>query len=83
LWDLTKQAGTELGLELHKTRAGGGSDGNTTSQFTATVDGLGPVGDGAHAIHEHMLIDETLERAALLTMLLIAPGTEEKPGGTR
>jgi glutamate carboxypeptidase len=81
LWDLTKQAGTELGLELHETRAGGGSDGNTTSQFTATVDGLGPVGDGAHAIHEHMLIDETLERAALLTMLLIAPGTEERPGG--
>lgn len=76
LWDLAKQAGAELGLELHETRAGGGSDGNTTSQFTATLDGLGSVGDGAHAVHEHLLIDKTLERAALLTMLLIAPPIE-------
>jgi glutamate carboxypeptidase len=73
LWKLARQAGAELGLELHGTRAGGGSDGNTTSQYTATLDGLGPVGDGAHAAHEHVLIDKTLERAALLTMLLIAP----------
>jgi glutamate carboxypeptidase len=63
----------ELGLDLHSARAGGGSDGNTTSQYTATLDGLGPVGDGAHAIHEHFLIDKTLERAALLTMLLLSP----------
>jgi glutamate carboxypeptidase len=77
LWELAKQAGEELGLELHQTRAGGGSDGNTTSQFTATLDGLGPVGDGAHAIHEHLLIDKTLERAALLTMLLTAPRMED------
>lgn len=77
LWELAKQAGEELGLELHQTRAGGGSDGNTTSQFTATLDGLGPVGDGAHAIHEHLLIDKTLERVALLTMLLTAPCMED------
>lgn len=77
LWELAKHAGAELGLELHQTRAGGGSDGNTTSQFTATLDGLGPVGDGAHAIHEHLLIDKTLERVALLTMLLTAPRMED------
>jgi len=76
LWELTKQVGTDLGFELHQTRAGGGSDGNTTSQFTATVDGLGPVGDGAHAVHEHLLIDKTLERTALLTMLLTSPAME-------
>jgi len=76
LWEFAKEAGAKLGLELHEIRAGGGSDGNTTSQYTATLDGLGPVGDGAHAVHEHMLIDETLERAALLTMLLIAPPME-------
>jgi len=76
LWALAKRAGAELGLDLHETRAGGGSDGNTTSQFTATLDGLGPVGDGAHAVHEHLLIDKTLERTALLTMLLIAPAME-------
>ena len=77
LWEVAKQAGEELGLELHEARAGGGSDGNTTSQFTATLDGLGPVGDGAHAIHEHLLIDKTLERAALLAMLLTAPPAED------
>ena len=73
LWERVRTAGEELGIELHQTRAGGGSDGNTTSQFTATVDGLGAVGDGAHAIHEHLLVDKTLERAALLAMLLTAP----------
>ena len=76
LWDIVRQAGDELGLDLHQTRAGGGSDGNTTSLYTATVDGLGPVGDGAHAIHEHMLIDKTLERAALLVLLLTTPAME-------
>ena len=75
LWEEVRQAGIELGIELHPTRAGGGSDGNTTSQYTATVDGLGPVGDGAHALHEHLLVDKTLERAALLTLLLTAPST--------
>ncbi|MBT8083318.1 MAG: M20 family metallopeptidase [Gammaproteobacteria bacterium] len=73
LWEHVKATGEDLGIELHEARAGGGSDGNTTSQFTATVDGLGPVGDGAHAVHEHLLVDKTLERAALLTMLLTAP----------
>ncbi len=73
LWAIAKNAGKELGLDLHGVRAGGGSDGNTTSQYTATLDGLGAVGAGAHAIHEHLLIDKTIERAALLTLLLMAP----------
>jgi len=76
LWERTKHAGDELGLQLHQTRAGGGSDGNTTSLYTATIDGLGPVGDGAHAVHEHLLIDKTLERTALLILLLTAPAME-------
>jgi len=76
LWERAREAGNALGLELHQARAGGGSDGNTTSQFTATIDGLGPVGDGAHALHEHLLIDRTLERAALLAMLLTQPAME-------
>jgi len=77
LWRLAQHTGSELGLRLHGARAGGGSDGNTTSQYTATLDGLGPVGDGAHAVHEHLLVDKTLERAALLTLLLVAPPLEE------
>lgn len=73
LWQKARALGRQLGLDLRAARAGGGSDGNTTSQYTATLDGLGAVGDGAHAEHEFLLIDKTLERAALLTMLLQLP----------
>jgi glutamate carboxypeptidase len=72
LWHLALRLGSELGLELEEALAGGGSDGNTTSLYTSTLDGMGPVGDGAHAHHEHLRIGKTLERAALLTMLLMA-----------
>ena len=76
LWRLVHRSGLELGLELEQGLAGGGSDGNTTSLFTATLDGMGPVGDGAHARHEHLHIGKTLERTALLSLLLIADGLE-------
>ena len=59
--------------KLGEFTAGGGSDGNTTSQFTATLDGLGAVGAGAHAAHESVLIDGMVERSALLAELLMAP----------
>jgi len=72
LWHLALSLGSELGLDLEECTAGGGSDGNTTSLFTATLDGLGPVGDGAHARHELLRIENTLERAALLALLLMA-----------
>ncbi len=72
LWQLAVKLGEDLGLELEQAMAGGGSDGNTTSLYTATLDGLGAVGDGAHAAHEHLSISATLERAALLTLLLMA-----------
>ncbi len=76
LWRLAKTLSAEIGLELQEGLAGGGSDGNTTSLFTATLDGLGPVGDGAHAPHEFLYLDETLERTALLALLLSAPPLE-------
>ena len=76
LWNQAMQLADELDLNLTRAKVGGGSDGNTTSQYTATLDGLGPVGHGAHAKHEFLYIDKTLERAALLTMLLLAPPTE-------
>ena len=72
LWEVARELGMSMGLELEEGMAGGGSDGNTTSLYTATLDGLGPVGDGAHAPHEHLLIGPTLERAALLALLLMA-----------
>ena len=74
LWDQAKSAAGELGMDLTRAKVGGGSDGNTTSQYTATLDGLGAVGHGAHAKHEFLYIDKTLDRAALLAMLLLAPG---------
>jgi glutamate carboxypeptidase len=73
LWRLAHALGRRLGLELEQAAVGGASDGNTTSQYTATLDGLGAVGDGAHALHEHVLIPRMAERAALLALLLVAP----------
>ena len=76
LWDSALAIGKQLNIELSRAKVGGGSDGNTTSQYTATLDGLGPVGHGAHAEHEFLYIDKTLQRAALLTMLLLSPPTQ-------
>lgn len=73
LWRRAEALGREIGLELQQGRAGGGSDGNTTSLYTATLDGLGPVGHGAHAEHEFLYVDRTLERTALLALLLVSP----------
>lgn len=74
LWEASRKAGRELGLELREGIAGGGSDGNTTSRFTATLDGLGAVGDGAHAAHEFLYLDRQVERCALLARLLLLEG---------
>jgi glutamate carboxypeptidase len=73
LWERARAAAQAIGIELGETLVGGGSDGNTTSQLTATLDGLGPVGDGAHAAHEHLVVDAWVDRCALLALLLMAP----------
>ena len=73
LWKLARRAGRELGLELRDCLAGGMSDGNTTSLYTATLDGLGAVGEGAHAPHEFVYRDRLVERAALLALLVASP----------
>ena len=73
LWRLAQEVGRELGLELEQAEAGGGSDGNFTSEFAATLDGLGAVGDGAHARHEFIYIDKLAERAALLAGIMARP----------
>jgi glutamate carboxypeptidase len=73
LWRLAQSLGRRLGLELDQAAVGGASDGNTTSQYTATLDGLGAVGDGAHALHEHVLIPQMEQRCALLVLLILAP----------
>lgn len=66
-----REHGTGLGLELGEAVVGGASDGNFTSALgVATLDGLGAVGGGAHARHEHLRLRETLERVALVASLL-------------
>jgi len=66
------RVGHELGLGLLKEGStGGGSDGNFTAALgIPTLDGLGAVGDGAHALNEHVVISELPRRAALLAGLL-------------
>ena len=73
LWRAARRVGREIGLELEETLAGGGSDGNRTSLYTATLDGLGPIGGGAHATHEFILADSLVERCALLALILAEP----------
>lgn len=83
LWRLAQEAAAELGVEIEDCLAGGGSDGNVSSQYAPTLDGLGPRGDGAHAVHEHVLLDSLVERGALLGLLLLAPALELVPSGLR
>ncbi|MCA9838714.1 MAG: M20 family metallopeptidase [Trueperaceae bacterium] len=60
-----------LDISLEAVMVGGGSDGNFTSALgVATIDGLGSAGAGAHARHEHIRIEETLDRLALVTALV-------------
>ncbi|MEA3334420.1 MAG: M20/M25/M40 family metallo-hydrolase [Chloroflexota bacterium] len=73
LWQTARELAKAIDLDLEEGASGGGSDGNTTSQFTATLDGLGVVGDGAHARHEFADGDAMVERAALLALLVLAP----------
>ncbi len=61
----------EMGIELGEASTGGGSDGNFTAALgVPTLDGLGVVGDGAHALNEHLVIGKMAERAALIAALL-------------
>lgn len=73
LWEAARRAGEAMGLALEESAVGGASDGNLASPWTATLDGLGPVGDGAHAEHEYVRLDSLVERGALLVLLLLIP----------
>ena len=72
LWEQALEAASALGIEIGEALVGGASDGNLASTRTATLDGLGAVGDGAHADHEHVIVDRMPERSALLALLLAA-----------
>ncbi len=58
--------------ELGETQVGGASDGNFVAALGITVlDGLGIAGDGAHTLHEHILMSDIAKRATLMTFLLL------------
>ena len=60
----------ELGFELHEASTGGGSDGNFTSTIgVPTLDGMGAVGEGAHASNESILIEHLAPRTTLLAAM--------------
>ena len=75
LFERAREHGRELGLDLHESASGGGSDGNLVGALGVPVlDGLGAEGGGAHARDEHVLLDSIPVRASLLARLLIDPG---------
>ncbi len=71
LWEIAHRRALGIGLKLEQASAGGGSDGNTTSQYTPTLDGMGAVGGGAHAHHEFIELDQLAGRTALLALMLM------------
>lgn len=71
LYEQAREVAAGLGVELDEGSAGGASDGNFTAALgVPTLDGLGPRGDGAHALHEHVIAADLPWRAAFLAALI-------------
>ena len=71
LFRTARMLAREMGVELEESQTGGGSDGNFTAALgVPTLDGLGGVGEGAHAANESILIDRMADRTALIAKLL-------------
>jgi glutamate carboxypeptidase len=72
LYEKARRVAEQLGHELREGGTGGGSDGNFTAALgVPTLDGLGPRGEGAHALHEHVVVSDLPWRAAFLAALLV------------
>jgi glutamate carboxypeptidase len=71
LFRSAQQLAGELGVSLDESMTGGGSDGNFTAALgIPTLDGLGGVGEGAHALNESILIDRIADRTAVMAKLI-------------
>ncbi len=71
LFDAAARIARDLGLGLEAGQTGGGSDASLASSLgLPTLDGLGPDGDGIHAVNEHILVPSLIDRTALLAALL-------------
>lgn len=70
-FERARTVGRTLGLDLHESGTGGGSDANFVAALGLPVlDGLGPLGNGAHSDHEFVIVESLAARAALLAALL-------------
>ena len=73
LFQTARSLAAQIGVDLQESATGGGSDGNFTAALgIPTLDGLGGVGEGAHASHESILVGRIADRTALLAMLVAA-----------
>jgi len=73
LFRTAQRVAREIGVAIEESMTGGGSDGNFTAALgIPTLDGLGGVGEGAHALNESILIDRIADRSALMAKLLAA-----------
>jgi glutamate carboxypeptidase len=73
LFEKARSVAAHLGFELGEAQVGGASDGNFLAALGIPVlDGLGISGDGAHAVHEHIEVNDIARRGALLTGLLLS-----------
>jgi glutamate carboxypeptidase len=73
LFKKARSLAAELGFALEEASTGGGSDGNFTAALgIPTLDGMGAVGDGAHAAHESVVIEHLVPRTALLAAMIAA-----------
>lgn len=73
LFEKAQKLAKDLDVELEESLSGGGSDGNFTAALgVATLDGLGGVGEGAHAASESILLDRIADRTALIAKLIAA-----------
>jgi len=71
LFKKARSLAAELGFALQEASTGGGSDGNFTAALgLPTLDGMGAVGDGAHAAHESVVIEHLVPRTALLAAMI-------------
>jgi len=71
LFKQARKLAAEIGFDLKEASTGGGSDGNFTAALgVPTLDGMGAVGEGAHAPHEHVVIEHLVPRTALLAAMI-------------
>jgi glutamate carboxypeptidase len=70
LLGLIQEAGRKLGVDIDEIPTGGGSDGNTTSHYAPTIDGLGPQGTRAHSPEETLIVPTLAERSAVFALFI-------------